>query len=120
MIDETMVAATEDHQEKRIAELEMSLRDALRTILWFEGWLNNRTRPVQYDPSECKCGHLPGQHSDGTTTCWAAVKDGELYCTCDEYIPKLYHVSYAARDVNRVKISIAKALRCDPEGTKKG
>ena len=34
----------------RIVELEVALKEGLKTIEWFEGWLNKRDEPVRYDP----------------------------------------------------------------------
>lgn len=99
-----------DDLEERIKILEAAVRDGIRTIQWFGRWLNGRSEPVTYDAVSCTCGHLPGQHQFSEQKCYAKVPDGEPFCTCVEYKPKSYSVSYAARDVAINVISMAKAL----------
>lgn len=98
--------------QNRIKELETSLKDALRTIKWFEGWLNGRKWPIKYDDTDCDCGHRGSVHNavfgcqfdDGTDN------DGYPLCECMLYRPKTYSVSYAARDVAIMKNSVMKIL----------
>lgn len=42
----------QDALRLRIVELELALKEGLKTIEWFEGWLNNRDVPVRYDPDD--------------------------------------------------------------------
>lgn len=39
-----------DLLRQRIVELEVAAREGLKTINWFESWLNGRDEPVRYDP----------------------------------------------------------------------
>jgi hypothetical protein len=35
---------------QRVIELTVAAREGLKTIEWFESWLNGREEPVRYDP----------------------------------------------------------------------
>lgn len=39
-----------DKLRARIVELEVIAKEGLKTIEWFESWLNGREDPIRYDP----------------------------------------------------------------------
>jgi len=106
--------------EERIEQLEKGVREGLRVIDWFGGWLNGRTKPVAYDNARCTCGHRGDQHS-GLGCCMDPdnVTLDDDGCECDVYTPKTYSVSYAARDVAHCTSYMRKLLPPDPPVTEK-
>lgn len=69
-----------DELRQRIVELEVAAKEGLKTIEWFEGWLNDRDEPVRYDQAGCA-----------------------------QYPPR-YSVNYNAREVALMKNFIRKVL----------
>lgn len=101
--------AENEELKERIEKLEMSCRDGLTTIHWFEGWLNGRSTPVTYDDTMCNtCDHKRSDHDRDHECRWTNSNGGG--CACTGYRYKHYSVSYTGRDVARMKNSIAKAL----------
>lgn len=99
-----------DSLKDRIEELESAGRDALGVIHWFEGWLNNRGTPLQYDVTPCnRCGHPWEEHHSVDLDCRGKIGE-TAQCPCDEYTRTHYSVSYSGRDVSRMKNSIARGL----------
>lgn len=104
----------------KIEDLEGGVREGLRVIHWFGGWLNGRTKPVTYDDARCTCGHRGTQHN-GIGRCMDPdnVTIDDDGCECDQYTPTSYSVSYAARDVARCVNGMKKLLPPDPPATEK-
>lgn len=69
-----------DKLRARIVELEVAAREGLKTIKWFESWLNGRDEPLRYNPNGLQKN------------------------------PPEFSVNYNARDVNMIKDFIEKVL----------
>jgi transcription elongation factor Elf1 len=106
--------------EERIEQLEKGVREGIRVIQWFGGWLNGRTKPVTYDDARCTCGHRGSQHN-GTGRCMDPdnVTLDDDGCECDQYTPTTYSVSYTARDVAHCVNYMSKLLPLAPPVTEK-